>query len=613
MKYISVTSPGSDMSVPIFNYFRDYLVSLGEPTTSPGWTRESLKRHFIKMLHEKPEGIELYVDSGGFQIIVDFITVDKIDKYVDIYHELCNELCDGIDNIFSLDIFNRNLSGQQLYDFNNYSIKKSIELIQQKPQFADKQLFVLQSSNRYSFGNWKKLMDELEVNKFYKKWAIGGLVGLKKTTNAKFSHAIPATLWLLTYQKSRGMIIDQVHWLGQSSRLSFISMALMERLYKINMTSDSSQLVRFAALEQKFPFMFQNLFTKEFMLVNSVNDVFDKMLRQHSMGVNHRHAIEVKNDESDKSKPEFNYYTPKEYFDNYSLISGIKNAKPQLHNVDFIECQSQNVYFDMQFAEIIADEIISIGIDNISSSDQLLAIHPIMNQGRIAQELFNNILYFKKFKPIVEAGDLDKANHIMETIHDGYDYYISKRNQTLYDTEINALTQLLDSYTEQLDIAKFRLDTFNNEEFKTKFNYQLSITKTIDVFDKFLNDNLEEQSKIKHQIKVIKSKDQANYDALVNDYKMNNGQIIADIKAKDLPKFIRGILKDKIVTTDIKYLNDNLKALVVNYNYNDNIKKTLPIAQFDEDIFEYNLVQEDIHRLEHEILKLEDKISNLKK
>ncbi len=90
MKYISVTSHGSDMSVPIFNYFRDYLVSLGEPTTSPGWTRESLKRHFIKMLHEKPEGIELYVDSGGFQIIVDFITPDKIDLYVDIYHDLCN-------------------------------------------------------------------------------------------------------------------------------------------------------------------------------------------------------------------------------------------------------------------------------------------------------------------------------------------------------------------------------------------------------------------------------------------------------------------------------------------------------------------------------------------
>lgn len=612
MKYISVTSPGSEMSIPIFNYFRDYLVSLGEPTTSPGWSRESLRKHFIKMLHEKPDGIELYVDSGGFQIIVDFITEDKIDKYVDIYHELCNELCDGIDNIFSLDIFNRNLSGQQLYDFNKYSIQKSIELIEQKPQFADKQLFVLQSSNRYSFGNWKKLMDELEVNKHYKKWAIGGLVGLKKTTNAKFSHAIPATLWLLTYQKSRGMIIDQVHWLGQSSRLSFISMALMERLYGLNMTSDSSQLVRFAALEQKFPFMFQDLLSSKFMLVNSVNGVFDNMLMQHSMGKDYKHAIEIKTQDSDKSNPVFDYYSPKEYYDNYDKISGIEGAKPQLHNVDFIECQSQNVYFDMQFAEIIADEIIKIGIDNISSSDQLTSIHPIMNQGRIAQELFNNILYFKKFKPIIQSGDLDKANHIMETIHNGYEYYISKRNQTLYDAEINTITNMLDSYTEQLDIARFRLDTFNNDEFRNKFNYQLSITKSIDVFTKFLEENKAEQAKVKSEISIIKNKDKAKFDELVNEYKMNNGKVIADIKAKDLPKHLRSILKDKIVTTDIKYLNDKLKALVDNYNHNENIMKTLPTAQFDEDIFEYNLVHEDIHRLEHEILKLEDRKANLK-
>lgn len=612
MKYISVTSPGSDMSVPIFNYFRDYLVSLGEPTTSPGWTRESLKRHFIKMLHEKPEGIELYVDSGGFQIIVDFITPDKIDLYVDIYHDLCNELCDSIDNIFSLDIFNRELSDKQLYDFNNYSIKKSIDLIKQKPQFADKQLFVLQSSNRYSFGNWKKLMDELEVNKYYKKWAIGGLVGLKKTTNAKFSHAIPATLWLLTYKKKHGMIIDQVHWLGQSSRLSFISMSLMEKIYGLNMTSDSSQLVRFAALEQKFPFMFQNLFTQDFMLINSVNGVFDQMLNQHSMGINHKHAIEIKTHDSDKSNPTFNYYTPKEYFDNYATISGIEGAKSQLHNVDFIECQSQNVFFDMKFAEIVASEIIKIGIENISSSDQLLSIHPIMNQGRIAQELFNNILYMKKFKPIIESGDLDKANDILNTIHDSYDYYISKRNQSLYDTEINNITNLIDSYTEQLDIAKFRLDTFNNDSFKLKLNNQLSILESIRLFDKYLADNKSEQAKIKSEINVVKSKDNARYNILVDEYKREHGKEIADIKAKELSKYLRNILKDKIVTTDIKYLNEKLKALVDNYNHNYNILKTLPKPQFDEDIEEYNMVQDDIHRFEYEILKLENQKANLK-
>lgn len=608
MKYISVTSPGTDMSKPIFNYFNDYLVSLGEPTTSPGWSEASLRHHLHKMLKEKPETSNLYIDSGGFQIIVDYIEKGRIKNYVDAYHQLCKESIDKIDTIFSLDIYNRNLSDTELYEFNKYSIEASIEVIQELPQFADKQLFVLQTSNRYSFGNWKKLIPELEVNKYYKKWAIGGLVGLKKMTNAKFSHAVPATLWLLTYQKKFGAIIDQVHWLGQSSRLSFISMSLMERLYGLNMTSDSSQLVRFAALEAKLPYMFQNLSTKEFRLINSVNDVFDHMINQHSMSPI-THTLTFKNVAGfDASNPYKEEYTPFEYYQKYK----------QLHNVDFIECQSQNVYFDMQFAEMIASKIISEGIDSFNSSDDLVALHPLMKQGRIAVELFNNILYFRKFKSIIETGDLDAADQIMDKIHTQYEYYINRKNQNDYDKAVNTILPVLEGLKEKLSIARFALDEYNNDEFISRRNYFIQLDTVKTQYTKHFA-NIDEQIKaLKSKINNTKHKDKTALSLAIQNYIVANYTTLnslgyTDSKYKEREKYVKGILEKQFVTTDIITYQKNISILEENKKQNMISYKALPETIVDESISEFNMLQAEIYDLEHKIMKIESDLEKLKK
>ncbi len=608
MKYISVTSPGTDMSKPIFNYFNEYLVSLGEPTTSPGWSEVSLRHHLHKMLREKPSTSNLYIDSGGFQIIVDYIQSNRIKNYVDVYHQLCRESIDDIDTIFSLDIYNRNLSDQELYDFNKYSIESSIEVIDDLPQFADKQLFVLQTSNRYSFGNWKKLIPELEVNKYYKKWAIGGLVGLKKMTNAKFSHAVPATLWLLTYQKKYGATIDQVHWLGQSSRLSFISMALMERLYGLNMTSDSSQLVRFAALEAKLPYMFQNLATSEFKLINSVNDVFEDMINQHSMG-EVKHTLTFKNKAGyDAANPYTESYSSLEYYQKYN----------QLHNVDFIECQSQNVYFDMKFAEIIASKIIEAGIDSFHGSDDLVALHPLMKQGRIAVELFNNILYLRKFKPIIEAGDLDAADHIMDKIHTQYEYYINRKNQNDYDKAVNAMVPVLEGLKEKLSITKFALEEYNNDDFISRRNYFIHLDNVKTQYTKHFA-NIDEQIKaLKTEINNIRHKEKTALSLAIQNYIVVNYEALnnlgyVDSKYKEREKYVKGILEKQFVTTDIITYQKNISILEDNKKQNMIAYKALPETIVDENILEFNMLQAELNDLEHRIMKIESDLEKLKK
>ena len=426
MKYISVTSPGSHMSKPIFNYFDDYLVSLGEPATSKAWTLQQIARHMQKLVSEKPDDAGLYLDSGGFQIIVGYVTLSRIQEYIDSYQFALDRYSDDIDRIFSLDVWNDKLTDQEVYDLNAYSTTESIDLIKQTPAIADKQLFVMQTSNEMTFTTWKKLFTELEVYKHYKLWSIGGLVGLKKKTNARFSHAVPATLWLLTYQKHYDFTIDQVHWLGQSSRLSFLAMALMERLYGINMTSDSSQLVRFAALEHKLPYIVEK--DGEFKLIGSIDDVKSEMIVNHSIPearcyVNSRGSGQMK-ELIGGVNDDYQVFTKESWAiaqaddqqnDSHFEVTPLQFLEEtgRLDNQTFIELQSQNLSADLKFGDFIADMIMDKGLDAFTDEQQLRDLHPILNRGRTALELMNNINIFKQFKDIVSNGDLAAADQIM--------------------------------------------------------------------------------------------------------------------------------------------------------------------------------------------------------
>jgi hypothetical protein len=392
MKYVSVTSPKSDMSVPIFNYFDDYLVSLGEPATSRAWKYLQMLSHINNILKEAPSDKNLYIDSGGFQIIVGYVTASRLKEYIDVYHLLLEEYHDRIHRIFSLDVFNMKYDLQKIYDENKYSIQKSIELIKKHPTISDKQLFVLQTSNENSFKTWQKLFLELEVYKYYKLWSVGGLVGLKKTSKAKFSHAVPATLWLLSYQKKFNFTIDQVHWLGQSSRLSFLSMGLFERLYNLNMTSDSSQLVRFAAIEHKLPYICKH--EGEFILIETVEEAIDKMLGNHSI-------------KDIKHTKKVGFFEIQELSSNEYYLEN-----NQFHNTDFIEMQAQNIYYEIEFCNLICDLIIEKDINTITE-EEIKDLHPIMSRGRVSKELMNNIEFFRKFEDIIKTGDTQAADNIM--------------------------------------------------------------------------------------------------------------------------------------------------------------------------------------------------------
>jgi uncharacterized protein YozE (UPF0346 family) len=293
MAYVGVLS--SQPSLPAyrstFKYFNKYLITLGEPTAAPSWNMLSIMKHAENIIvNEKiHNGATLKIDSGGFQIITGKITQNRILEYIECYHLVLEKYHKEIDKIFSLDINNFTMNADQILEWNHKSTQMTIESIKKYPILKEKVLFVLQNRNRRVFEIWRKLFIDKKVWEHFELFSLGGLVGLKKDTKVDFNHAVPATMWLLTYAKKYNFEIKQLHWLGQSSKVVFIAMALLEKLYGIYFTSDSSELIRFAPIAQKLPLIQKIVayndkteeFKDDFNYARTGEDVLD-MLSLHS-------------------------------------------------------------------------------------------------------------------------------------------------------------------------------------------------------------------------------------------------------------------------------------------------------------------------------------------
>ena len=294
MAYVGVLS--SQPSLPAyrstFKYFNKYLITLGEPTQSTEkWTLISILRHAENIIiNEKVHGnAELFCDSAGFQIITGKIEARRILEFCECYHHVLEKYHNEIDKIFSLDINNFHFTAEQILEWNYKSTQMTIDSIKKYPILKEKVLFVLQNRNRRVFEIWRKLFIEKKVWEHFELFSIGGLVGLKKDTKVDFNHAVPATMWLLVYAKKYNFEVKQLHWLGQSSKVVFIAMALLEKLYGIYFTSDSSELIRFAPIAQKLPLIQKIVayedktseFKDDFGYARTGNDVLE-MLNLHS-------------------------------------------------------------------------------------------------------------------------------------------------------------------------------------------------------------------------------------------------------------------------------------------------------------------------------------------
>ena len=98
-----------------------------------------------------------------------------------------------------------------------------------------------------------------------------------------------------------------------------------------------------------------------------------------------------------------------------------ESKRTRLENGDYIELMCQHIDNAILVADIVSDKIIEIGLENCTI-DKLKLIHPIMDQGKTAKTIFENIGWILDFSEALEKGDTDIADNKMRDLVDSYEH-----------------------------------------------------------------------------------------------------------------------------------------------------------------------------------------------
>ena len=321
-------------------------------------------------------------------------------EFTDVYHFIMDKFSEQISTkakIFSLDILNKKFTEEQIHKFNDYSIDSSIKLLQKKPELKESQLFVIQSRFPRTLEIWKELISKHNVFDHYSRYSFGGLVGLKKESNAKFNHFVPMTYWTFGYAKHLGRAdaIKQIHMLGQSSRLAIITATIMEALLDFEITMDSSEILRFSPIEAKLPLIHLDE-DGEYRMARSKDDLAQMLINSHEDKV-----------------------------EGYCIDTQLKLLKEEgkVSNPDFVEvvCQGidSTVAFAKWFLEANIEKVRDKTIFNITE-DELKEQHPVFKQGRLAKEFVNNLIHMKACDKFLQSNDFEAMDNYVMSVIQGY-------------------------------------------------------------------------------------------------------------------------------------------------------------------------------------------------
>ncbi|MEE4259668.1 MAG: hypothetical protein V2I62_07915 [Bacteroidales bacterium] len=235
------------------------------------------------------------IDSGGYEIITGAVPPDLIPLANQRYHFFQQENVNEYDEIFSLDTpfignseyayFN---TVENIYNANKESLSKTIQALQDIPELIDKLYLVdhFKEINQYEI--FCKLNDELELKRYVRHRALGGMVGIKDLTSISFSPFIFAS-----YRSLHGyMECDnpgdnfKFHYLGINGDYDRFTIAYFDKLFqrylggnvKLSITYDTINYLRSA--------MFMNNNIQAYSFINnqlvqydSVAEVPDDILR----------------------------------------------------------------------------------------------------------------------------------------------------------------------------------------------------------------------------------------------------------------------------------------------------------------------------------------------
>lgn len=195
-------------------------------------------REFIAKFISPIEG-QVVTDSGGYSFIKGDIPPSKLSLLIDCYNVYLDSESSVFDYIFSLDIpfslkyaeFN---TKQNVYNANCESLKSTRCVLEQNKMLRDKFYFVWHFKMVEQYVIWKCLYKELELHRFVKNHAIGGMVGLKAATGIKFAPFTGMSFGALQAYLESDFVGEEfrLHFLGVYSRTDRFHIAVLQALFR---------------------------------------------------------------------------------------------------------------------------------------------------------------------------------------------------------------------------------------------------------------------------------------------------------------------------------------------------------------------------------------------
>ena len=142
-------------------------------------------RQFSK-LNTVPVGGKILTDSGGYSFLRGDIEPSLIQMLIDCYAVYFESEYETYEYIFSLDMpYSAKYHGfnnkNDIYSANERSLKSAIGIIELNQVLQAKYYFVWHFKMTSQFSMWNNLYNNLDLGRYVRNHAIGGMVGLKKS------------------------------------------------------------------------------------------------------------------------------------------------------------------------------------------------------------------------------------------------------------------------------------------------------------------------------------------------------------------------------------------------------------------------------------------------
>ena len=216
-----------------------------------------------------PVGGKILTDSGGYSFLRGDIEPSLIQMLIDCYAVYFESEYETYEYIFSLDMpysakylgFNNK---NDIYSANERSLKSAIRVIESNQALQAKYYFVWHFKMASQFSMWNNLYNNLDLGRYVRNHAIGGMVGLKRATGIRYSPFTAMSYHALNSYLKISFIGEEfrLHFLGIYSPQDRFHIAFLEALFQeylagistVAMSYDSINPMQVARMNKKIPF-----------------------------------------------------------------------------------------------------------------------------------------------------------------------------------------------------------------------------------------------------------------------------------------------------------------------------------------------------------------------